>query len=125
MGAQKFRGITFEMNVRASLAVMALVASACGSRAEFRPAQGVGEAAPVRYSERVKSVRSECVALGVVEAMGAYALDDIATLAARHGGTHHVVRGNDPDGPEGMLGRSAGGEQRRLEAEVFRCPAQT
>lgn len=76
----------------------------------------------------------ECVSIGTVHAESSKGglIADIATTAARHGGTHYVVRSDRTEvtGYSGAIVGSNGfgvveleaDKMRRLWAQVYRCP---
>lgn len=125
------------MSVAFRLGLFAVVLLAgCGDPAEWRPAKGAESAPATKAAYRVQAAEPECTSLGVAHAEGPAALDDIATTAARHGGTHYVVRGDEREehletrgavthvGGGLVVGRSRTDRvvDRRLWAEVVRCP---
>jgi hypothetical protein len=100
------------------------VTSACGGdSADFRPAKTARDYPPVTDAFRVREIDPACSSIGVVHGEGEDAIPRIATTAARHGGTHYVVRGDEVDAYDvtGGVGRVRVVPHRRLWAEVYRC----
>ena len=108
---------------------------ACGSDpARFRPAKGAGSFPAAKTAYRVEAPSDGCEAIGVV--IEADSIDDIASTAANHGGTHYRVL-DDFGGTSiettgsathvgwgNYVGRSTSREVKRhwYTAQVYRCP---
>lgn len=120
---------------RVTLVVLPFVLAACGDPAQWRPAKTAKEYPSTKAAYRVQRADDTCESIGVVHAEGSTPLDDISTTAARHGGTHYVVRDDRRDysletrstatevTPGFAVGRSTTRvrEDRATWAEVFRC----
>lgn len=112
--------------MRSFLLLFLLFVPACaGDPGEFRPAKNAPDQPAVKDAFRVKSVASDCVALGVVHAEGFDPVPDIAKTAARHGANTYIVRGDDRD--ERILAESNHGHlatrtNHKMWAEAYRCP---
>ncbi len=119
---------------RAALLAVLVACGGCSDPAEFRPAKGVSDYPATKDAYRIQEPGEDCVSIGVVHADGDDAIADIAVTAARHGGTHYVVRG-DADDPElvshtvgtanhGVFVATTRGRverNRRIWAQVYRC----
>jgi len=73
---------------RAFLALIPLLGAGCDP-AEFRPAKGVKDLPAAKAAYRVQEDKEGCRELGFV--IKATSIDDIATTAANHGGTHYRI----------------------------------
>jgi hypothetical protein len=104
----------------------------CSDPAEFRPAKDATSYAPVRDAYRLPQAPPECIPIGVVHAYSDGSIEDIALTAARHGGTHYVVR-TDKTEITGYSGVAVGSngfasvnltadKERTLWAQIYRCP---
>jgi hypothetical protein len=112
---------------RSGLASVVLALTACASDpGTFRPASGAPEQPPVATAYRVKQVAPECLYLGVVHADGAYAIENMAITAARHGGTEYVVAGDDKDERRTQVDPGTNElvttTNHKMWAKVYRCP---
>ena len=125
---------------RCSVALL-FVAACSSDPGEFRPAKGAHDYPPTRDAYRVPSPPDQCDRIGVIHAEGINPIEDIATTAARHGGTHYVVsldrsskeytthtagtvgRPISRNGPAFATSTSTTTEERHrhLAADVFRC----
>lgn len=116
-------------------AIVCLVLVACGDPATWRPARGAKDYPAAKAAYRVERADDGCDSIGVVHAEGSSVIDDIATTAANHGGTHYVIRDDQRDKYLETRGGAVTGngyalvrattrvrEDRATWAEVFRCP---
>jgi hypothetical protein len=113
-----------------------IVVGGAGDPAEFRPAKSAAREYPAaKDAYRVQEVPgAECEPIGVVHADGMDPIEKIAITAARHGGTHYIVRG-DFENPEVVTNHQAHRvgnamfatstsrveRNRKLWAQVYRC----
>lgn len=118
------------MRYGAGVLGLLLLASCASDPAEWRPARGVGDLPAAKDAYRIPQAQEGCRSIGVVHAEGSTVLADIATTAARHGGTHFVVRGDVRDTHYETTGLVSSGvllastqavTDRATWAEVFRC----
>lgn len=125
--------MTSRLTLAASLAASILCGCA-GNATEFRPAKNAGDFPAVKDAYRVPSAPPECESIGTVHAKSkdGGTIEDLAATAARHGGTHYVVRGDRTDvtGYTGTYVPIAAGitsvgieeeKTRTMWAVVYRC----
>lgn len=104
---------------------------ACGeSSAEFRPAKDAREYPATKAAYRVKEAPF-CDSIGVIHTDGKFPIDEVSEMAAEHGGTHYVVRGDQSTehyettgfvGSGMLIARTEKVKDRHVWAQVYRCP---
>jgi ABC-type uncharacterized transport system ATPase subunit len=120
--------------MRRTIACLLFVA-ACGDPANWR-ARDARAYPATKAAYRVEQADEACDRIGVVHAKGSNVIEDIAETAARHGGTHYVIRDDRHSysletrqsataiTPTWAVARSSTTvvDDRATWAEVYRCP---
>lgn len=117
-------------------ALVVVVAACSYDRAEWRPAKSGAEHPAAKDAYRVHRVESECERIGTAIASDGSQIESIAETAARHGGTHYVVSGDETETTGYQVQTTAVGngpvmiasskvtpeKSRTVTAIVYRCP---
>ncbi len=75
--------------MRSLVLAVALLAGCSSDPAQFRPAKGARDLPSVKDAYRIQEVDPTCDEIGGV--IAGRSVDDVATTAANHGGTHYRI----------------------------------